>query len=328
MPVSVNNILRDQLLDRRQKLAVAVTAVGMNLEIKRLMQEVDSALERMGGGNYGLCEVCHDPIESERLIADPLTRYCLDHLTPEQQQALATDLELAARIQRGLLPDRRADYGPWKTAYHYEPAQYTSGDYCDLLRDEAGNLYFILGDVSGKGVAASILMSHLHAMFRTLIPLGLPLCQIVERAGRIFCESTLPSQYATLVVGKAEVSGRVELCNAGHLPLLLNTKGVVNDLSATGLPLGMFCDEQYNTTVFETHPGDTILLYSDGLTEAQDETGDEFGVDRLKGLMQKNERLSAEDLVRACLSELSIFQFDAPKKDDLTILVIQRPKNV
>src|SRR6185369_7803679 len=102
------------------------------------------------------------------------------------------------------------------------------------------DLYFALGDVSGKGVAASMLMAKLHAVLRSLIPLSLSVDQLTERASRLFGESTLPGQYATLICGRASANGEVSLCNAGHPPALLNRDGRIASISATGLPLGMF----------------------------------------------------------------------------------------
>ena len=192
----------------------------------------------MDAGIYGLCEVCHDPVESERLIADPLTRFCIDHLSAREQRALEEDLDLASQIQNGLLPPPTRSIDGWDVAYHYQPLGPVSGDYCDLINGENKSLYFVLGDVSGKGVAASMLMAHLHAMFRTLTSINLPLEQIVERASRVFCESTLPTQYATLVCGKASSDGAVEICNAGHLPPMLIQQDGVTSIAATGLPVG------------------------------------------------------------------------------------------
>src|SRR3989304_2688186 len=167
---------------------------------------------------YGLCEVCEDPIETDRLIADPLTRLCLGDLTPPEQRALEDDLELAARIQTGLLPEPSQKIDGWEIAYHYEPAGLVSGDYCDLIRNEDQNLHFVLGDVSGKGGAACMMMAPLRARFRTLVSIRLPLEQMLERASRVFCESTLPTHYATLICGKASRNGQVVLSNTGRTP--------------------------------------------------------------------------------------------------------------
>jgi sigma-B regulation protein RsbU (phosphoserine phosphatase) len=324
MKMDMNVVLRDQLIDRRRKLESASVATRDNPEIVRLLGEVDSALKRMDEGTYGLCKVCHEPIEAERLMADPLVQFCLDHLTLSQQRALEDDLQLAAQIQKGLLPERNRRFGVWQVSYHYEPSGLVSGDYCDLIFSEKGGLYFILGDVSGKGVAASMLMAHLHAMFRTLISFELPLGKIMERASRIFCESTLPTHYATLVIGQAHPSGEIELCNAGHLPLLVIRKDKVTRMGATGLPVGVFCDEQFPINTVNLDPGQTLILYSDGLSEARDLQGVEYGTERLSRLVSGFYGLTPEGLIDACLKDLRDFREGAAGEDDLTIMAIQR----
>ena len=207
MATAIEPLLRNQLVDRKEKLQAAANGFHRPAELTRLLHEVDDALHRMDMGVYGLCEVCHDTVETERLIADPLTRFCLDHLTAKEQRALEQDLELAAQIQAGLLPATHKRIDGWEVAYHYQPAGAVSGDYCDLINGNDSSWMFVVGDVSGKGVAASMLMAHLQAMFRTLISINLPLEQMVERASRVFCESTLPTQYATLVCGRVGSDG-------------------------------------------------------------------------------------------------------------------------
>src|SRR6267142_5819422 len=173
MVTAIEPLLREQLIERREKLQTAASAFHRPAELTRLLEEVDAALHRMDIGVYGLCEVCHDPVETERLLADPLTRFCLGDLTPHEQRALEDDLQLAAEIQTGLLPKHDKKVDGWEVAYYYRPAGVVSGDYCDFIDGDNQSLHFVLGDVSGKGVAASMLMAHLHAMFRTLISINL-----------------------------------------------------------------------------------------------------------------------------------------------------------
>lgn len=262
-------LVRDQLIVRHQKLEAALVNFRGSAHLQQLLREVDDALDRLNNGTYGLCEVCHDPVETERLLADPLARFCLDHLSPRERQMLERDLEMAAQIQAELLPDPDFAFGGWQVARHYEAAGPVSGDYCDLATDGDGSFYFILGDVSGKGVAAAMLMTQLHAMFRTLISIGLPLEQLVERVSNLFCESTLPTHYATLVCGKANRSGEVEICNAGHPPVLWLSDGGIKSIEATGLPIGVFCEEQFSSCKLQLKSGDSLLLYTDGLSEAR-----------------------------------------------------------
>jgi sigma-B regulation protein RsbU (phosphoserine phosphatase) len=272
---------------------------------------------------FGVCETCHDPIEPERLAADPLTQFCLDHLTPVEQRALEHDLELASRIQREMLPRSDVRVEGWDVAYHYQPAGTVSGDYCDLIPGNSDDVYFLVGDVAGKGVAAAMLMSHLSALLRTLITLGLPLGQMMERANRVFCESTLPAHYATLVCGRVSSSGEMEVCNAGHPPpLLLHGDDIVR-LDATSVPVGMFCGGRFSSRTVSVAPGDTLLLYTDGLPEAQDQAGLEYGIDRLVSLALSSSR-EPEALVAACVRDLAAFRGAPGADDDLTVFAISR----
>ena len=199
-----------------------------------------------------------------------------------------------------------------------------SGDYCELVSTENGDLFFLVGDVSGKGIAASMLMAHLHAIFRSLISLDLPVNQLVERANHLFADSTMPAYYATLVCGRARRSGVIELCNAGHCPPLLIRKGEVSSIEATGLPVGLFCQEQYSASEFQLEPGDSLLLYTDGLTESRDPLDSEYGIERLSEIVRDRNSLTPQTLTATCLEDAKFFRAGQPKTDDLTVMVIQR----
>jgi len=324
MDVTTETILRTQLQERRQRLAGGIATAGDSAPLVRLLQEVDAALERLDTGTYGLCDICHDPVEQERLMADPLLRNCLDHLTPDQQRALEQDLDLAGRIQGELLPERNLRVNGWEVGYHYEGVGPVSGDYCDVLTTGDGALVFLLGDVSGKGIAASMLMSHLHAMFRSLITVGLPFDQLMQQANRVFCESTLPGVYATLVCGKAGRTGEVEICNAGHCPPLLIRNGTSEGIEANGLPLGLFCSGPFGVTRLAMNPGDSLLLYTDGLSEARNSSNTEYGVDRLARVARDNGRRPPQAIVGACLQDLAAFLSGVARTDDLAVMAVQR----
>jgi sigma-B regulation protein RsbU (phosphoserine phosphatase) len=133
-----------------------------------------------------------------------------------------------------------------------------------------------------------MLMAHLHATFQALAPLRLPLSEIMERASRMLCESTLPTYFATLACGKAHRSGEVEMSNAGHNPPLLVQGSNVVSMEATGLPLGMFCEEHFSVSKVNLTPGDTIIAYTDGLSEAVDASGAQYGTDRLLRIVKEH----------------------------------------
>ncbi|MEO8657361.1 MAG: SpoIIE family protein phosphatase [Bryobacteraceae bacterium] len=312
--------LQGQLLDRRQRLQ-AVTSTGHAREAATLLQEVDAALARMERGVYGLCEVCNDPVEPDRLLADPTTRFCLDHMTPSEQKAFEEDLSLAARIQRELLPKTGWRTNSWDLHYHYLPAGVVSGDYCDVVPDGGGGFFFAVGDVTGKGIAASMLMAHIHAMFRTLLSLHIPLAEMMTRASRLFCESTLPTHFATLVCGAASADGHVEICNAGHPPPLWLSAGRTQTLDASGLPVGMFCSQQFTSTRIRLQPDDALVLYTDGALETENERGEDFGLERLSALLALHAAEDCRTLLSSCLQHVTAFGKSA---DDLTLLAIRR----
>jgi sigma-B regulation protein RsbU (phosphoserine phosphatase) len=320
--------MRQQLLDRRHKLEHVAREADGSGRIHLLLEEVDSALARMEDGSYGICESCHDTIECDRLIADPLVRFCLDHLTKQEKNALEEDLQLAARVQKGLLPTQSLDRYGWRICYHYEPAGFVSGDYCDVIDGGESGLYFMVGDVSGKGVAASMLTAHLHAMFRALISVGLSLKDILEHVSRVFSESTLPNQYATLVCGRALPDGRIEICNAGHPSPLLVRDGDAMPLEISDLPIGMFRIEEFSVHELFLHPGQGMVIYSDGVSEATDVSGAEYGVDRLRRLIGGGQPISPSLLLAACRDDLTAFRRNADRTDDVTLFVLGREPTV
>jgi sigma-B regulation protein RsbU (phosphoserine phosphatase) len=320
------HLLRDQLVSRRQKLETAMLR-SQTANLLQLLEQVDRALERVDNGSYGICEDCKTPVEAERLFAEPTTQLCLDCLRPAEQRALEQDLHLASKIQAGLLPKRDLCTGAgWKVAYHYEPAGQVSGDYCDLI-EQGDMLYFMVGDVSGKGVAAAMLMANLHALFRVLIPTGLPLEQLVERANRLFCESTLPTQYATLVVGKADASGHVEICNGGHpAPFHIGQRGVMPIQSAT-VPIGLFCDQKFSSTSLHAVPGESLVIYTDGISEAESPEGKEYGAAALEKVLGACRELPSRDLVNRCLESVVGFRAGSPRLDDQALMALQFAPN-
>ena len=318
--------LRGQLLDRRQKLQSAISEYDTNEHLENLLHEVDSALEKMDKGTFGLCETCDEPIEQDRLVVDPLICNCLDHLTSAEKRFLEDDLDLACQIQNTLLPKQNLSVHGWNTAYHHESVGPVSGDYCDLIIPESsdGSLFFLIGDVTGKGVAASILMAHLHAIFRSLMNASLPVDKLVKQANRIFCEATMSTHFATLVCGRANNSGEVEICNAGHCLPLLVRGDKVNSIRSTGLPLGSFCDAHFTSEKITIAAGDTLALYTDGFSEAWNTSNIQYGEERLSRVLSKRNALSPKELIDACLKDLTKFRSGVPKADDLTMMVVRR----
>lgn len=324
-PINTSTIWA-QLNTRRERLRTVLQEERPTPQLIQLLKEVDAALSRVESGNYGICELCHESIEQHYLQVEPLVRICLSHLSNEQQRAIERDLQLASQVQASFLPMHDRNLDGWEIAYRYEPVGPVSGDYCDFVKpdpthDEA---YFFLGDVSGKGVAASLLMSQLHAMFRTLLISERELKTIVERANRLFCESTHATDFATLVAGKVTTTGEIEICNAGHcFPLVVQGREI-RSIEATGMPLGLFFNAEFSTRTLKLSPGDRLILYSDGLTEARNPSGDEYSEARLSALVAREHSRAAEELAGLCLEDQRKFRAGISKMDDLTIMVLHR----
>ncbi len=322
MPAVEMEFLQAEVTERKLRLEAAVATTPQDENLKSLLREVDSALERMADGTYGLCEECHDAIEKDRLLANPLVRYCLDHLNRAERDALQRDLDLATQLQSKLLPPAQMCACGWDTSYHYAPLGAVSGDYCDLI-EYNGSLFFFLGDVSGKGISASLLMTQIHTLFRNFLSMGIPLSLVVAHVNRSICEKALTGHYVTIVCGQANANGEVEIYNAGHPPVIVTNRDDVLLLESTGVPLGLFQEANPPATKLQLEAGDTLFLYTDGLSEACCQE-DEYGVDRLAELMGKHRPLSPTELVSVCLNDLAGFTGTTPRSDDLTLLALQR----
>ena len=315
--------VRPKIIERRARLEAAAGSVSAEY-VNDLLAEIDATLRKIDNGSYGLCETCHEPIEAGRLERNPLVRFCLDHLSKEELRAHEQDLELATQIQARLLPARDIRIRDWGTHYRYEPAGVVGGDYCEIVPSSDGkSLFFAVGDVAGKGVAASLLMTHLSAIFRSLLSLDLPLKEMMSRANRLFCESTPDTHYATLVAGRTTDNG-VDLCNAGHCkPLLLRHDGI-DWVDSMGLPVGLFTDGRCDIRHLRFDPGNTLVLYSDGITEAQDPEGNAYEEERLMRSFHGHAEREAIALADSLLGDVARFRGTRPQQDDMTLLIVRR----
>ncbi|MFB3902703.1 MAG: SpoIIE family protein phosphatase [Acidobacteriota bacterium] len=314
--------LRNQLLERKHRLNKFASAAGPD-NLLHLLRQVDAALERLDEGSFGICEVCHEEIEPERLLANPLVRTCLGDLDSNEREALQRDLDLLAQVQENLLPPRHQQFDGWEVCFDYKPFRVASGDYCDVISGRDA-LNVLIGDVSGKGVAASMLVANLHGLFRTLLPDGCNLAASLARANRIFSESTIISHYATLLAMRAEPEGRVSVANAGHCTPYLITREKVVPISSASLPLGVFADASFQVSEFELKPGDAVFAYTDGLSEARNEMDQEYGSVRLEGWLRTASGLTPQEMVKGCLADLEAFRSATGLADDLSILLLMR----
>jgi len=317
-------VARERLTDRRERLA-ELAEEQTEGDLVELLRRVDQAIGRLDTGAWGLCTVCHVAIEPDLLETDPTVSVCFECLSSDERHALERDLESAARVQRALLPARRLTHDGWEVAWLWEPKGAVSGDHVDLLVPERPGdpLHLILGDVAGKGVAASLLQTHLHALFRALTTPEVGLAELLERTNRLFGGATASASYATLVAARLTDDGALKVANAGHpRPLLADRRGV-RPVEGSGLPLGLFPGATYTGHRLELDPGDVVLLYTDGWTEAAKD-GEEYGVGRAAAALRQAARLPLGELLAFCRDDMEHFLDGDARPDDLTLVAVRR----
>jgi sigma-B regulation protein RsbU (phosphoserine phosphatase) len=161
-------------------------------------------------------------------------------------------------------------------------------------------------------------------MFRTLVSSDLPLNKLVERANRLFCESTLATNFATLVAGSVSAQGDVEICNAGHCYPLVVKGGQIRSIESTGMPLGTFFNAEYHSRRLQLSPGDILFLYTDGLTEARNPLDEEYSEAQLSALVTREATRPPRELINVCVEDVTRFRSNSPKVDDMTIMVLRK----
>lgn len=294
-------------------------------EEARPMATAETIMTDVESPREPVCAICHDPIEPGLQLLDPSVTVCLECLSVEERRRLESDLESAARAQRALLPPLHVEHDGWQVAYSWQPAGAVSGDHVDLLLParDSDPLHLMIGDVAGKGVTAALLQSRLHALFRALATPEMPLNELLGRTNRLLASGTLAATYATLVALRLHVDGRVELVNAGHpRPLLADRRGV-RPVEGSDLPLGLFPDAAFTRHELDISPGSTLLLFTDGLTEAA--VGeDEFGIGRAAAAMRRAVDRPLPSLLGSVRADLQTWLDGAPRTDDLTMVAIRR----
>ena len=243
-----------------------------------------------------------------------------------KDKLLARDeIEVARQVQLSLLPKSRPHVPGWEMASATIPANDVGGDLIDYLDGAGGRQGVALGDVSGKGMGAALLCAKLQATLRALAPqaeslesLGASLNGVLERSG-------LDNRYATLFY--AEIGpgdGEIRYLNAGHNPPLVVSTSRTEPLPASSLPLGMLPGIVYGRGLAQVEAGDLLVLYSDGITEATDAAGVEYGLARLEGAIREVRHLPVEALVEAVLEDVARFRDGEKPQDDQSLLVLRR----
>ncbi len=343
--LSVSTTVRDRVLDRRESLLVRDAALdgAFAAEASIVAQKIRSFLavplqtdERVTGLIY---------LDSPHLIRDfavedlnlltvmaNIAAIRIEHArlieAEEAARMLARELDRAAEIQRKLLPSKPPAIPGLQLAGYNAACQTVGGDYYDFLPFPDGRVALLVGDVSGKGMGAALLMSSLQARVQALFQESQELAAQFSRLNRSMCSNCPDNCFITLFIAVLDPeTGEVQYCNAGHNPPILLHTGTneIETLGATGTVIGIRPNQAYEQRTCHLDRGDLLLLFSDGVSDAcRPDAGEEFGEERLREILRRHRNQSADKLIQIINREVMSFTAGTPAADDVTVVIARR----
>ena len=242
-----------------------------------------------------------------------------------EKQRLRHELSVANQIQTALLPARTPDLPGLEVAAFLKPATEISGDFYDFIELDHEKLAIVIGDISGKGVPAGLLMAASRSSLRTRIESLPSVSEAIHEVNRVLMRDA-EGRFVTLFLGLIDLANRTFLySNCGHMPGLLFKKrtGDARELMVGGSILGAFEEFGYMEETLDMEPGDTLVLYTDGVTDEENPAGEKFGVDRLFGLFEEKAHLDAEEIISSISESVLNFMQGGTQGDDFTVVAIK-----
>ena len=244
-------------------------------------------------------------------------------------QVALQELEFASRIQASFLPNEVPILSGWELAVTLLPARNMSGDYFDFIPLEDGKIGILIADVVDKGLGAALYMALSRTLIRTYaLEFELQPDLVFFSTNERILQDARANLFVTAFYGILDLkTGHMAYCNAGHNPPFLfraQDGGRVEALSANGMPIGVDADAFWRQAEVQIAPGDVLLLYTDGIPDAQDSAGEHFKDFRMINIAQENLGTSAQEIQRSVLNSIEEFVGEAPQFDDITLLVVMR----
>jgi sigma-B regulation protein RsbU (phosphoserine phosphatase) len=248
------------------------------------------------------------------------------HREALERERLEREMQVAAEIQRQILPKGAPAVAGYQLVGWNRPARQVGGDYYDLLALPDGRVELVVGDVSGKGIPAALMVSTLHSALRLLLDQAGFGPSLLERMNRHILESSMANKFITLIIAELEPwSGVLRYLNAGHNPgFLVRTDSRVEELSAGGVPLGLLPDSRYQPREVMVEPGDVVCFYSDGITEALSIDDEEFGNERLIEILRRHRGFTLQEVLETIQGAVTRFAVGKPQYDDQTVVLLRR----
>jgi sigma-B regulation protein RsbU (phosphoserine phosphatase) len=232
-------------------------------------------------------------------------------------------MRIAAEIQQALLPKAARAGAYFRAAAASLPCRSIGGDFYDYVEMGNGALGFALGDVAGKGPPAALLSAMMQGIFAAQASTNDEPSQTITRVNLALCRRGIESRFVTLMYGVLDAGGELVYCNAGHNPPLIIGSGGVRRLERGGPIVGLFETATYEQERLRLTPGEWLIIFSDGISEAMSATGDEYGESRIIDCIQRNKTLEPTRLLDALFADVREFTRGAPQSDDITGMVLR-----
>lgn len=312
-------------------LVIALAFVGIIPISHRMTQHLATltdGVRRLAGGNFGTRVPVRSRDEFGTLagafnqMAEDLERH---EALAVQQERLRRELELSRLIQTEMLPRTSLRTGPAEIGGVSIPAREVGGDFFNYFVLPDGRLALLVGDVSGKGVSAALLMANIQATLRALLPHDTDLARLADRLDRDLDQNTPGSVYLTLFLGILELDGRLlRYVNAGHNPqFILRADGGIDQLGSTGMPIALYSGHGYREARVRLAPGDLLFFYTDGLVETENERGEMFGAERLQRILSAQQSQGIDTVLQQVEDQVAAFRGQAEPFDDATMMALR-----